>query len=129
MESRQLILCDTNIIIEFYKNNLAIVSALRSIGQENIGVSTVTIGELMYGALNKSELRQIMNDIDSIETLHISEGVCKTFLDLMARYALSHKPSIPDLFIAATALYYEVPLFTLNNKDFRFIQGLVLHQL
>ncbi|MBK7896587.1 MAG: PIN domain-containing protein [Anaerolineaceae bacterium] len=44
----------------------------------------------------------------------------------METYSLSHKLSIPDALIAATALVHNLELFTLNIKDFRFIPGLTL---
>jgi tRNA(fMet)-specific endonuclease VapC len=47
-----MILCDTNILIEFYKNNQHISQTLREIGPNNIAVSAVTVAELYYGALN-----------------------------------------------------------------------------
>ncbi|MEQ8417128.1 MAG: hypothetical protein RIE86_23195 [Imperialibacter sp.] len=47
MEKEQLVLCDTNIIIEFYKENATILEALKQIGQENIVLSIITSGELM----------------------------------------------------------------------------------
>ena len=46
----------------------------------------------------------------------------------MRQFALSHNATIPDMLIAATALQYGLPLYTLNVKDFRYIDGLVLHQ-
>ena len=42
MEKEQLVLCDTNILIEFYKDNAAILEALKRIDQEGIVVSIVT---------------------------------------------------------------------------------------
>jgi predicted nucleic acid-binding protein len=33
---------------------------------------------------------------------------------------------IPDTIIAATAITYEIPLLTKNQKDFRFIENLNL---
>ena len=59
MEQDKIILCDTDVIIEFYRNNPDIISTLKSIGQKNIAVSTITAGELFYGAINKKELNQI----------------------------------------------------------------------
>jgi len=41
---------------------------------------------------------------------------------------LSHKLSVPDALIAATALSNNTPLYTLNIKDFQFIPGLQLHK-
>jgi len=37
-----MILCDTNILIEFYKNNPSIVQELRKIGQNLIAISAIT---------------------------------------------------------------------------------------
>lgn len=54
-----MILCDTNILIEFYKNNLKIIEELRCIGPNNLAISPVTQAELYFGALNKAELRSI----------------------------------------------------------------------
>jgi predicted nucleic acid-binding protein len=47
---------------------------------------------------------------------------------LLEEYALSHKLSVPDALIAATALQHNLHLYTLNIKDFRFIAGLNLHK-
>jgi len=126
MATQQLVLCDTNVLIEFYKNNPSIVERLKEIGQANIAISVVTSGELIYGALNKSELRQILTDISHLSLLDIDSETSNLFLKLMTDYALSHKLTLPDALIAATALRHNIPLFTLNLKDFRFISNLKL---
>ncbi|WP_054761728.1 PIN domain-containing protein [Methylomonas koyamae] len=54
-----MILCDTNILIEFYKGNPAIIQTLRAIGSANIAVSVITKAELFYGARDKQELAKI----------------------------------------------------------------------
>ncbi len=59
MANQGLILCDTNILIEFYKNNASIVQELKNFGLGNICISVITAAELLYGAINKEELRQI----------------------------------------------------------------------
>ena len=46
----------------------------------------------------------------------------------METYALSHKPGIPDILIAATALDHDLSLFTLNVKDFRYIPELNIYE-
>ena len=127
MEQVKIVLCDTDVIIEFYQNNSDIVAKLKKIGQQNIAVSTVTAGELIYGALNKRELAQIKKDLKNLIIIDIDKKACDIFLELLSKYALSHKLAIPDGFIAATALANEVELFTLNIKDYRFIDGLKLY--
>jgi len=50
------VLCDTNILIEYYKDNSNILRQLKKIGAHNIAVSVITKAELFYGARNKQEL-------------------------------------------------------------------------
>jgi len=40
---------------------------------------------------------------------------------------LSHKLKLPDAQIAATALFHNAELFTLNRKDFAYIPNLKLY--
>lgn len=91
-------------------------------------MSTITAGELLYGALNKKERNQITRDIAHLQLLHLDPVVCECFLDLMIDYSLSHRLSLPDGLIAATALIEEIPLYTLNKKDFEYINGIQLYR-
>ncbi|NUQ25717.1 MAG: type II toxin-antitoxin system VapC family toxin [Saprospiraceae bacterium] len=127
MANNQVILCDTNIIIEFYKNNPAVVAELTHIGQPNIAISIVTAGELIYGALNKKELNQILLDIAHLNLLHIDDQIGSTLITLMANYSLSHNLTLPDALIAATAIVHDIPLYTLNIKDFRYMPEVSLY--
>jgi predicted nucleic acid-binding protein len=122
-----MILCDTNILIELYKNNEQIIEPLRQIGSMNLAVSAVSVAELYYGAFDKAELRKIKKHLSLLHQLPLSGDISHTFLNLMESYSLSHKLSVPDALIAATALEHELPLYTLNLKDFRFITTLQLH--
>lgn len=124
-----MILCDTNILIEFYKNSPAIVGELKQIGHSNIAISVITSGELIYGALNKNELTQILKDLAHLTSFEINGSICRLFLELMAKYSLSHNLTMPDAIIAATAIHNNIPLYTLNLKDFRFIDGIILHSI
>lgn len=124
-----MILCDTDIIIELYRNNKQIISELKKIGEENITISVITAGELFFGALNKSELKQIEKDIKSLDLKLIDEEISKVFYSLLLEYSLSHKIGIPDAFIASTAIVNNLELFTLNVKHFKFIKGLKLYKI
>lgn len=123
-----MILCDTNIIIEFYKNNSQIISELHFIGQSNIAISAITNAELYFGALNKAELKKIRKHLSSIRLFPIDISISKKFISLMENYSLSHKLCIPDALIAATALIYSIELYTLNSKDFHFIENIQLYK-
>lgn len=123
-----MILCDTNILIEFYKNTPQIVEEMRQIGQSQLAVSPITQAELYFGALNKAELRKIKQHLSLLKQLPLDVAVSTVFLNLMETYSLSHKMSIPDALIAATALVHNVELYTLNIKDFQIVANLKLYQ-
>lgn len=122
-----MILCDTNILIEFYKNNTAIIQELRQVGSQNLAISIITKTELYYGAINKAELLKIQKHLDLLHNFPLDNQVSIQFIQLMERYSLSHKLTIPDALIAATALVNNVNLYTLNVKNFSFIEGINLH--
>ena len=75
MAKERLVLCDTNIIIEFYKENDSVLRKLQAIGQESIAVSIITVGELLFGALNKKERRKINQDIAHLHLLHMDSAI------------------------------------------------------
>ena len=72
-------------------------------------------------------MAKIKKDIEHLLLLDINNKICETFINIISTYALSHRLAVPDGFIAATALANDVELFTLNKKDFRFIEGLKLY--
>lgn len=123
-----MLLCDTNIFIEVYRRNAHIQIELEKIGYDNIVISDITRAELFYGAINKVELQKISRDIDILPVLHIETEISVMAVDLVKRYCLSHKLDIDDALIAATALYHDIELFTLNLKDFAFIPNLKLYK-
>lgn len=123
-----MILCDTNVLIEFYKGNPAIIQQLRQIGIAKLAISVIAQAELYYGALNKAELLRIQKHLNLLHNLSINPQISNQFIELMVQYSLSHKLAIPDALIAATALVNDLELYTLNIKDFHFIENLKLYQ-
>ncbi|HMP29529.1 MAG TPA: type II toxin-antitoxin system VapC family toxin [Saprospiraceae bacterium] len=121
-----MILCDTNIFIEIYKDNIDIIQTITSIGQNNVAVSDVTCAELLYGARNKKELQIIRKDLNKLTVLHIDASISILAVELIEKYALSHKLSLPDALIASTAIIHNVELYTLNIKDFKFLKKVAL---
>lgn len=123
-----MILCDTNILIELFKGNQQIVQQLRTITQPRIAISATTQAELLFGALNKNELQQLQNALRSIHIYPITPEISDRIVRLIALYCLSHKLAIPDALIAATVIEHGLSLYTLNRKDFQFIEGLQLYE-
>lgn len=119
-----MILCDTNIFIEIYRGNNSIIEVLKIIGQQNIAVSDVTCAELLYGARNKKELQIIRKDLNKLNILPIQTAISSSSVELIEKHSLSHNLSLPDALIGATALFHNIQLYTLNTKDFKFLEGI-----
>lgn len=124
-----MILCDTNILIELYKGNQKIISDLKNIREENICISDVISAELLYGARDKKDLDFLKKQIESVVCLPINESISRTAVELIHKFSLSHNLGLADGLIAATAIYHDFELFTLNTRDFRFIENLKLYPI
>jgi len=122
-----LILCDTNILIEFYRGRADVIETLSAIGVSNLAISVITVGELYFGARDKRELKKLRENLSLLQQIPLDEVISKLHLELLEKYSLSHRLSIPDALIAATALHYSIQLYTLNTKDFHYISGLDLY--
>jgi len=123
-----MILCDTNVIIETLKGDEKTIKIMESIGLENIAISSVTVMELYFGALNKRELNKIKKHLKALNIVHFDNDVSELAVSMIESYSKSHGLQIPDAIIAATALSLEIKLLTLNLKDFRYIDGLKLQK-
>jgi tRNA(fMet)-specific endonuclease VapC len=123
-----MILCDTDLLIEFYKNTPHILQEFKYIGHTHLAISAITQGELYFGALNKTELQKIKHHLSLLHQFPLTKTITQKCLELMETYCLSHKLALPDAIIAATALVHKVELYTLNRRDFQYIPEIQLYQ-
>ena len=119
-------LCDTCILIDYLRGDESIRKILSRDRGEGLGMSVITHMELMVGAFNKQEIKTIKKAFVDFQILDLSMSISKKASGLIEQYAKSHGLLIPDALIEATALEYDLPLFTSNISDFRFIPGINL---
>jgi len=93
---------------------------------KNYCVNSIVKLEFKVGALNKRELKKINRILSQMQLLEIDQTILDLADALLETYALSHNMGIYDAIIAATCLVYDLPLWTYNKKDFKFIDGLKL---
>jgi len=122
-----LVLCDTNIFIHLLTNHEPTIVALGKIGTPNIIMSAITEMELYRGMRNQSELKKMVNNINNYSIIDIDAKTSAISRNLIKTYHLSHGLQIPDALIAASAIAFQLPLFTYNTKDFRYIKNLILY--
>ena len=128
MEKEKLVIADTDVIIEFLdRNNEFVAQKLRSFGINNIFLSEVTASKLVFGARNRKHLATLTTFLGQCVVLSVNNAISAFHFKLVRDHSLSHKLKVQDALIAAaTALHWEIELYTLNKKDFRFIKDIVL---
>lgn len=121
-----MILCDTNIFISAFNNRADTIAQLEEIGFDNILLSAITVMELYQGMGNKQELAQMKKRIKYYDVLPIDTFISEQAIALIAQFKLSHNLQIPDAIIGASAVVYQIDLFTYNYKDFNFMPNIKL---
>ncbi|MCR8557870.1 type II toxin-antitoxin system VapC family toxin [Mucilaginibacter sp. BJC16-A38] len=121
-----MVLCDTNILIHAFNGRQTTISRLNDIGLDQVVLSVITVMELYQGMSNKTELAQLKKKIKFYDVIDIDINTSKMASSLIENFKLSHGLQIPDAIIGATAVIYQIPLFTYNIKDFNFIPGIQL---
>lgn len=128
MEKTGLVICDTDVLIDFLdRSNGEVTSQLLQIGFENISIASITAPELLLGARDKKHFTTLNRFLENLIHIYINPEISAGHLELIKKYALSHKLKVQDALIAATAINLKLPLYTLNIKDFKFINGLSLY--
>ena len=121
-----MIVLDTNVLIEILKGNEETIKIVQTFN-EDIIISSISVMELYYGAINKAELKKLEKFVSLFKIEHLNEKISIKSTLLIKTYAKSHHHlDIPDSLIASTALVLGCRVFTYNYKDFRYIDGLVL---
>jgi predicted nucleic acid-binding protein len=120
-------LVDTDVLIDAAGGVGAAVAAIGRIEEAaTLSISTITQMELLVGCRNKTELQNTESFLQRFDIVRIDAAISDTAVDLLRRYRLSHGLLIPDALIAATAQASEMSLLTKNQRDFRFVEGLLL---
>ncbi len=122
----KIVLLDSSVVIDLQRGNPEVINKVYEFAQENIFVTPIVIAEFYRGARDKHELAKCRKLIAKFKILTLNEDVVRTFTQFFDQFSLSHRPSIPDMLIAATAINYNISLYTLNKKDFHFIPSIQL---
>lgn len=122
---------DTNIIIYTMKNRPEKVRELFNQHKDQICISSVTLGELVFGAERSQKVEQNLRDIEGmtarLEVLEFGEKEAYHFGQIRAGLYATGKPIGPyDMMIAAHARSSGMVLVTNNLKEFERVPGLLL---
>ena len=117
-------LIDTDILIWYMRGNKRAYSIIEN--DKEIQISVVTYMELIQGMRNKNELQMLRKAFKrwNVDLLYINEEISIQAMFLLEHHFLSHSLKIADALIAATALFYSLPLITGNKKHYAIISNL-----
>jgi predicted nucleic acid-binding protein len=100
-----------------------------------VAISVATLAELHYGVLVASDAetrRQRLSRLGLVESmfnpLPLDAGVARGFATIAHAVKTGGgqpRARVMDLWIAATALTYKLPLYTRNFEDFKLLQELI----
>jgi tRNA(fMet)-specific endonuclease VapC len=121
----RVVLLDSGVFFRYLRRHPDIVSELDKIGFENLGITSVSVGETYQGMFGREKART-QQALNRMTVYHIDTLASRLFVQLMAGH-YEKGLQVPDAMIAAVALTNDVELFTLNRNDFSYIPGIKLY--
>lgn len=124
-------LLDTNIVIYTMKNRPQLVKRRFQQHDGRMGISTVTLGELVFGAEHSQQVERNLADIEAmiarLELLPFDDKAAYHFGQIRAALYRMGRPIGPyDMMIAGQARALGLILVTNNVKEFERVPGLLI---
>ena len=113
-----MLFVDTCILIDYSKDRISISDE----DKKELCINSVVQLEFLVGAFNKKELREFNKILKNLKIANVDQDILNLSVELMNQYGLSHGMGVYDSIIAATCMIYDLPLWTHNKKDFRFLE-------
>jgi tRNA(fMet)-specific endonuclease VapC len=127
-------LLDNDWIIEFLAGKKDAERALQRFDPTEIVISLVTVAEIYESAFHyanpEAHLQRFRTFLDNFELLNLNVPIVEMFAEIRADLRRRGEMiSDFDVVIAATALHYDLTLFTYNARHFKRIPHLKLYPL
>lgn len=135
------VILDSSIIVAAERRGQTVLQILEGVrasqGDKEVGLSVVTIAELIHGAYRAQTTARQERRLEFIDRLTSDVPVHPVSLDI-ARLAgriegqqegKGIQIAFEDLLIGATALHLDYAVATLNRRDFQRVPGLSIVQL
>lgn len=124
METKPIILCDTNIVVNAFREVPDVLAEFDRLGFSRFAIASMTAGEIYYG-MRKTERRRTLELIRSFKLIHFDKAISLRMLAY--QFEFTNRMSVADAIIGATATEYNLTLWTYNRQDFDFLPGIRLH--
>ncbi len=110
---------DTTILIHLFRGNKDATTWIET--QNNLGVTSVSRLEFIYGARGKSALAAVLKLLNAFTTVSLTEFDQVWAEQQLIKYRLRVGVEINDTLIASVCYRLQVPIFTQNVKDMQKI--------
>ena len=124
------VMLDTNICIYIIKQRpQSVLARFRAFQVGDIGISTITLAELDYGAMKSARPRQNRDSLKEfvapLDVASFDIAASEAYGEIRAALEKSGRPiGVMDLLIAAHALSLNARLATNNEREFKRVRGL-----
>lgn len=127
---RGLVLFDSDVLIDVLRKDAIAEAVLTSLGSVGpLGISVVSRMETIRGCLNREIQQKAEKLLRRFQVLALDSNISRQADALITRYYLSHNLAVADALISATALEYDLPLLSKNQRDFQFMEEVGLQLL
>ena len=126
-----MLLIDTDVFSYRFKNDSRIEPYLPLLESHPLAVSIITIAELFRWATvhqwGTKRVQRLENILDDYVMLPLNKTLCYQWATIQADcQAKGYVIHDHDCWLAATAIYHDIPLVTHNPKDFRCVAELMV---
>ena len=124
------VMLDTNICIYIIKERpRSVLERFRAFQVGDIGISTITLAELQYGAVKSGRPRQnreaLKGFVAPLDVVSFDGAASEAYGEIRTALEKSGRPiGGMDLLIAAHARSLDVSLVTNNEREFKRVRGL-----
>lgn len=128
MGTQKVILADTN-IISFWIKGMPIGRQYKILATDKeVRISLVTLGEVLFGSerrhWGKARRQRALNFLRKFSVMPTAPDIARIYAEIRDQRASIGRPlESSDAWIAATAMWYDIPLMT-HDADFFGIPGL-----
>jgi predicted nucleic acid-binding protein len=120
-----MILLDSDVMIDLLRQYPPAMQWFDTLDDdEEIALSGYVVMELIQGCRNKAEQARVQGELAAYGVVWLSPAGCDEALAVFVEYHLGHGAGLLDVLIGQTAVALAAPLYTFNQKHYRFIPGL-----
>lgn len=119
----ELILVDSDVLIDVLRKDALAETLLTTLGSVGpLGISVVSRMETIRGCLNAEVQQQAEKLLRRFQVIALDSSISRRADELITRFYLGYNLAVADALIAATALEYDLPLLSKNQRDFLFLK-------